>query len=350
MRLSIPGFLGAVSVLILATLTGCKTTQDVFGSTHTLGDAPSSTEEPASDADQPGSLVFYDDFEYEVSRNTRYSRTGNPFTQSGGWEAVKAENFSRKADRANGYLYTVSEIPGYDGSFPGKDSSTVLAIEARPASMRGQTDFYLQYGSGAVPDAVPGNVWFQFWVYSNRYDDPTDQNDQLSAYDRRFKFIYPCNTPYPCTAGNKRWKAMFGSSSAQPKWVEGRPTDLFIFMMDMDHVARYLPAHDYDEFQLGQQNTSQRINPNRWTLVKIHYDTSVAQGSFEAWLRPIGGQWVKVAEWIDGKTPNFVWNIAARDIGGHRIFRMPTTMDKYDSWLYIDDFAMATSEASLPQY
>ena len=42
-------------------------------------------------------------------------------------------------------------------------------------------------------------------------------------------------------------------------------------------------------------------------------------------------------------------------VGGHRAFRMPTTMgcasgSGYDSWYYMDDFAMAISEAALPQY
>jgi PKD repeat protein len=298
----------------------------------------------------PTGVLFYDNFEYNVSRSTQYTREGSPFVSSGGWAAVKSENISGEANRAHGYLYTVSEIPGYSGNFPGRDSNSVLAMEARPASMGGQTDFFLQYGTGSVPETVPGNVWFQFWVYSNRYDDPTNQNDQLSAYDGRFKFIYPCNIQYPCVAGNKRWKTMMGTSSVQPEWAQGGSTELFVSMMDMDHFARYLPSPDWDEFKLGQQDTSERIVPNRWTLVKIHFDTSVAQGQFEAWLKPMGGQWTKVAEWIDGETADFVWNVTAENIGGHRMFRMPTTMDAYDSWLYLDDFAMATSEADLPVY
>jgi hypothetical protein len=59
---------------------------------------------------------------------------------------------------------------------------------------------------------------------------------------------------------------------------------------------------------------------------------------------------VKVAEWIDGNTPYFSWDIPSDGIGGHRVFRIPTTMDDFDSWIYLDDFAMATSEADLPVY
>ena len=72
-------------------------------------------------------------------------------------------------------------------------------------------------------------------------------------------------------------------------------------------------------------------------------------------MRPLGGAWTKVAEWIDGVTPGFTWTIGAAHIGGRRAFRMPTTMGRasgvgYPSWYYLDDFAMARSEAALPQY
>ena len=69
----------------------------------------------------------------------------------------------------------------------------------------------------------------------------------------------------------------------------------------------------------------------------------------------MGGGWTKVVEWIDGVTPVFTWTVSAAHVGGHRAFRMPTTMGRasgsgYDSWYYMDDFAMAISEAALPQY
>ena len=143
---------------------------------------------------------------------------------------------------------------------------------------------------------------------------------------------------------------MLGHSSVVPLWANNGPGELFISNLDMDHNARYLLAPQWDEFKLGQQNTSENIPPNRWTLVKIHYDTSTIQGTFEAWMKPIGGEWVKVAEWIDGVTPNFTWTITAAEVGGHNMFRMPTTVNDHDSWIYLDDFAIATTEESLPKY
>jgi hypothetical protein len=113
----------------------------------------------------------------------------------------------------------------------------------------------------------------------------------------------------------------------------------------------------YNRQKLGQTNTSKYITANRWTLVKIHLDTSTQSGRYEAWMRPIGGSWVKVVEWIDGMTPGFTWKIHPTHVGGHRVLRMPTTIGSatasrglYDSWIYMDDFAMARSEAGLPQY
>ena len=71
------------------------------------------------------------------------------------------------------------KYPGYSGSFPGIDSTRVLAIEARPGSLGSQTDFYLQFGDENAPQgSVPADVWFQFWIYPNYYDDPAGINDQ----------------------------------------------------------------------------------------------------------------------------------------------------------------------------
>ncbi len=297
----------------------------------------------------PDGVTFYDSFEYTVNRNNSGYNDGgdNPFTNQGGWTGVKSVNIT---GGYNGYLYTVTEIPGYSGSFPGRNSNSVLAIEARPGSMGGQTDFYLQYGDiTASRDTVPANVWFQFWIYSNRYDDPTDQNDQLSEYEGRFKFIYPCNVSYPCQQGQLNWLTMFGYSTSEPFWANNDPTQLFMTTNEPFNVSiDYELAEDYNQFKIGQTDVSENIVPNRWTLVKIHYDTSTTRGTFEAWMKPMGEEWVKVAEWIDGVTPNFSWPVAS--VGGHRVFRMPTTINYVDSWMYMDDFAMATSEADLPVY
>jgi hypothetical protein len=305
----------------------------------------------SGDATIPAGVTHFDDFEYTLDRDSASDPTGvnNAFVNQGGWSYVKAVNITGSH---NGYLYTVDAIPGYSGSFPGNNSTRVLAIEARPGSMGSQTDFYLQYGGdSATTDTVPANVWFQFWIYPNYYDDPADINDQLSTYDGRFKFIYPCKSTYPCTEGNLNWLYTLGYTTGEPHWANEDQRELYMTTVDPFNLyIDYQLAPDYNQFKLGQTDVGENLTPNRWTLVKIHIDTSTTSGSYEAWLKPLGGSWVKVAEWIDGETPDFSWIIPAEDVGGHRVLRMPTTIDDVDSWLYLDDFAMAISEEDLPVY
>jgi PKD repeat protein len=313
-----------------------------------------------SQAIVPNSILFYDNFEYAVGRDND-PNAGDTFKIEGGWSWVKAVNTTGSS---RGYLYTTDRIPGYSGSFPGKSSNRVLVVESLPTSMSGQTDFYLQYGDENGPiNAIPANVWFQFWMYTNYYDDPANQEDQLSGYDTRNKFIYPCGHPgtstggYPCETQRQLWMAMLGGHSADPYQVlAGDPSrDLFVKAQQLDWI-RNLNARPENQFKLGQTNVSERLVANRWTLVKLHFDTSTTSGLWEAWMKPMGGQWVKVAEWIDGVTPNFEWQIPPQNVGGHRVFRMPSTVNRgsntgsYDSWLYLDDFSMANSESELPIY
>lgn len=293
--------------------------------------------------------IFEDDFEYVVGRN------GDPDVSATfinhGWSYVKAINNIYHSGY-QGYLYTVDRIPGYSGVFPGRDSTRVLAIESK-ASIA-QTDFYLQYGAeNGSEENLPGDVWFQFWIYPNHYDDPNDIEDQLSQYASRDKFIYPCRTYYPCTEGNMNWLFTLGHTTAEPFWgnAVGDTTQLFLTTVDpFDTMIDYQLAADWNRFKIGQTDLSENIVPNRWTLVKLHFDTSTSSGTYEAWLKPQGGNWVKVAEWIDGVTPDFSWIIPAGQVGGHAIMRIPTTMSYYDSWTYLDDFVIAASESDLPVY
>jgi len=308
----------------------------------------------------PQGLIFFDNFEYDVGRNDPNAAT--LFQQQGLWTGAKTEYkpdlLIPDADGANGFLYTTTSIPGYSGGFPGGTSSRVLVMEARPGTEGNQTDFYLEYGDGENPaydNTIPGNVWFQFWIYINNY------GDQMSRVDARNKFIYPCNGSYPCQTG--KWLISLVDSSYVPHWLSlGSPSRDGAFFMNAANTSAGIAvvtntntvSYD-DRYKLGHTDISERVATNRWTLVKIHVDTSTPSARYEAWMRPLGGGWTKVVEWIDGVTPGFTWTMSAVHVGGHRTFRMPTTMGRangsgYDSWYYMDDFAMAVSEAALPQY
>jgi hypothetical protein len=293
----------------------------------------------------PGEVLFFDDFEYDVLPT---NDPGNLAAfQAAGWGGAKAINVSGSH---GGNLYTTATIEGYDGAFPGVASTRALCINSLAGTLATQTDFYLQYGDEqAPPDTVPGNVWLQFWIYPNR------SGSEQTGYHSREKFIYPCDGPYPCNSG--KWIWLLASSSYEPFNEAAGAGDAFIVSRDNQvGTVSYSLAAPENVSKLGQTDTSELIAPNRWTLVKIHYDTSTPNGTYEAWVRPLGGSFIKVAEWIHGTTPSFSWDIPPENVGGHRVLRMPTTMPANavtgteDAWLYMDDFAIATAESALPTY
>ncbi len=293
--------------------------------------------------------VLFDDFEYVVRRDDQDGR--QKFMSEGGWSGAKAENLTGSHA---GYLYTVDRIPGYAGKFPGKKSSRVLAIEGRPSTFNTQTDFYLQYGFNG--QTIPADVWFQFWMYINNYDDPDNKEDQISHFGAKGKIIYPTKEGYPTHSG--LWMLGCCRSSYEPfmKDLGDASSSIFIHLADYELID-YRSRSGKRTWKLGQTDLSEQLTENHWMLVKFHIDTSTTSGKFEQWIKPMNGNWTKTAEWIDGVTPNFKWKIPASEVGGHQAFRMPTTFnqcrDKSEScdfWIYMDDFVMADSEAKLPNY
>lgn len=295
-------------------------------------------------------LVFIDRFEYDVSRTN--PNAVDLFRQQG-WATAKTQQ--SPSNGANGYLYTVTSIPGYSGPLPGNNSSRVLAIEALPGTLQGQTDFYLQLGTGQVQNAIPGDVWIQFWLY------PQDSGSQRSRYTSN-KFFYVCKDAYPCHSHT--WMLIQGAQNfhASNSFPYGE-TAAGNFMWaaassaGASNISYAGPGADvYASSSLGHNRSPMGMERNRWTLVKMHFNTTRTSGnSWEMWMRTYGGNWTKTAEWIGGVTPGFTWNIPSGSVGGHASMRMPTTVGRpdnqwYDYWMYMDDFAMATMESDLPTY
>jgi chitodextrinase len=303
----------------------------------------------ASTASISTTPIIFDQFEYLVGRE---DPNAPQLFMNNGWSWAKTQ---QSTNGALGYLYTVDAIPGYTGQFPG-GGSRVLAIEALPGVFGGQTDFYLKYGGEAYPrETVPGNVWFQFWIYVNNY------GDQQSQIGTRDKFIYPCDGYYPCSAstgGGNKWLFEVGASinGTNPNGLPS-PGNLYMYSRDntVGDVNNSL-APSGDQSKLSQQDTVNHIRPNTWTLVKLHWDTSTSNGTWEAWITPMGQPTVKISEWISGVTPNFTWLIPDQYVGGHRQFVMPSTIpgpnnsEYYNFWIYMDDFVMASSQEALPVY
>ena len=193
-------------------------------------------------------------------------------------------------------------------------------------------------------------MWFQFWIY------PLHSGSETSQFSTREKFFYVCNTDYPCDS--HKWMIMSGSATynANNMFPLGDPAQgQFFWTLRQsagvsEIINRNAGSPDLINGAIGSPNPVEWMRPNRWTLVKMHFNTTATTGnSWEVWLRPYRGGWTKVSEWIGGRTPGFTWNIPSASVGGHRVLRMPTTVG-YDYSMYMDDFVMATAESDLPVY
>lgn len=303
--------------------------------------------------------ILFDDFDYTVARDDSNS-TALPLFEAAGWGGVKRNPTDTNA---LGYIYTVSSIPGFAGSFPGS-GARALALEGRPNNSSDpsfkQTDYYLQFGDeGTAPiGTIPANVWFQFWIYLNSY------GSELSTLANRNKFIYQTTDGYPATAGEEAYLVLPGSRGFEEVRTSGVPSsfpanEMFLAFQPPDADNTNSTEYPTNKTKLYQNlDNTVKILPNEWWLVKIHADVSGDQGLLEAWLQPEGGAFTKVMEWNGGVTSGFTWPTGSNVWrSGHRLLRMPTTENASplsggdgDNWKYLRDFAIATNESLLPVY
>jgi hypothetical protein len=203
---------------------------------------------------------------------------------------------------------------------------------------------------------------------------------QLSAARNDTKFLYVSNDSYP--SHNHMWMGSLGTNTAglySAVEMAGTPGNTLpnisqaISNVSSPFKTAYVdPGGDTAKRAwLGCGNTDGSVRSdtdpntgivavNRWTLVKQHFNTNNASigNAYEVWLRAYGrASFTKVAEFISGTTPDFTWTISngtdslgrAVGPGGHRALRMPTT-GRANYWMYMADFAIATSESALPVY
>ncbi len=236
------------------------------------------------DRKEPRKLLHCDEFEYEVKQD---EIDKNPaFITQEKWQAVKAINTGRNAA---GYIYTVDRIPGYKGKFPGHNSKRVLAIEAPPGKFQTQTSLHLQLGdANGPPNQIPGDVWFQFWIYLNYYDDPEDKEDQLSGITGG-KFLYPSvDGRYPA---HPLWlftihhhSYVFPMGEKAPRELEAKSYQETFLQTESTSpegpYANIKKGPDYNRWKMGQTNIDERIVANRWILVKLRFDTSTTSAKY----------------------------------------------------------------------
>jgi hypothetical protein len=332
------------SSAIISTATNQTLTingiQDTFTSTTSSGGA----------VVIPAGVLFYDDFEYTAPRIGKTSASNNPFVNTGGWTSLKDEDIA--VGSAHGYLYTVTSIDGYAGILPGRNGTHALMLECVGGTAVAQTDYYVSLFNTATDPSgsIPPDVWFQFWIY------PLNTATFPSQWGARNKFIYPSNDTYP--SNDLRWLYQIGSANVNPNCSSVSNTAGCLSMMIDSRGGTFTidPGDDCagGASKLGMETISEYMVANRWTLVKIHIDTSTSAGTYEEWMRPMNGSWTKVSDWRSGVYPTgFTWD--PNFYTGHKELRIPTTWlgnnaVPPDSYTLLGDFAMAGTEANLPTY
>jgi hypothetical protein len=297
----------------------------------------------STSGDVEGEVVFCDDFEYDVARD-------DPDAVAAFLAAGYAHAKTEQANGGAGYLYTTQSVPGFTGELPGP-GTRVLALEARPTMYPPpegfpyeQTDFYLQIGAENGPlGTIPADLWIQFWVYI------ADVEGFASQFSTRNKFFYPTasDPAYPST--DERWLFMNGSQGFEAEAADGANNFLCMRPPQADNLAD--AEYPTNKDKLYQNVDDAQVQANAWYLVKMHIDTSGPQGRWEAWIRSQDeASLTKIAEWIGGETPDFLWPLSTEQRLGLKALRIPTTVNEFDSWMYMDDLCLTTTEALLPTY
>jgi hypothetical protein len=222
----------------------------------------------------------------------------------------------------------------------------VLVMESNPGSTPppdfpySQTDYYLQLGrEGSSTITLPSNTWLQFWTYAT----------PESRFSTRDKTIYPCSSAYPCVWGpNLGWLFMWGSGGFNTSGDGSSRRFLAVEAANADN--RGDTEYPTNKSKLKQNLSANPLLGGRWYQVRLHLDTSGAQGTYEAWVRERGQTaWTKVSDWRGGVTPQFFWPIPETQRRGHTMVRVPTTVNgPGNSTTYLDDFVIGSSAAQLP--
>jgi hypothetical protein len=285
------------------------------------------------------SFTFADKFDYDVGR----SGGAQSLFTSRGWNYVKAQNFTNSG---HGYVYT-----RWDPTM----NSRVLVLEAVPSTAPpvtgfvNQTDFYLQYGSeNSSLSTIPADAWIQFWTYAT----------PESRFAMQDKVLYPTRSTYP--SSDLGWQLLWGSNGYERGIMDAPAGARFIgvFSNHADYRVDFDPGMDPAMNHKLFQNANRRaLLPGIWYQVRLHLDTSgryvnptngQPSGRYEAWIRARGETaWLKVADYRPGITggPNgLYWPLTSSQQAGHRMLRMPTTVNRYDNTILIEDFVISEDE------
>jgi hypothetical protein len=282
---------------------------------------------PGSNAD-----VWYDDWNYVVNRTDSLAAVLAAF-QAQGYQSVENIN-NGTAATVGGWFYTVTSIPGYAGSFP-RGVARMLCVETNPSPQGDlwQADPSLVFFNNNTPGNLPPNIWLQWWQYNCR------SGVQQTTFDVRDKTFYVSNgseapgANYP--SNNFPWLVLQGAGGFN---FNPPPNDVDNYI-GLQAQRSQVP-HDPGVDPAGGAKMPQNLNagpmilPNTMTQVRLHMDTSGAQGRFEAWARPRGTPtFTKFSEWLGGETMYdgglgeelMLWPTNADDRSGCRAMIWPST-------------------------
>jgi hypothetical protein len=304
-----------------------------------------------------GNPLFFDAFGYVVNRADSAATKQSVFGAAG-W-GIKD---NAQGTGPGGWIYTVGSIPGYAGTIPGA-SGRAMCLETDytrasfiPDFGYYQTDYYLQRSAVGWPT----DFWVQHWIYIN------NSGSQLSTFKSgRDKFLYPNQSnptgTYP-EIGIIQYQGRDGyeyNNPAHPYYSNPDPSSIYLGL-EGDGISNTggVEAGSGTARLYQNANSTLKITANQWWLVKQHIKLTAPTGAWEAWIRPYGGTFTKVADWRPGVTPSFSWPISASApyAQGMLAYKFPTTMNGgattnlYNNWRYYADWAFASSEANLPTY
>ena len=140
----------------------------------------------------------------------------------------------------------------------------------------------------------------------------TDRNSAASK--RGNKFIYPAEQGYPGYDGRvalARWTPIPNILRGRAPLRSGilhRGAGVSGIAEDVAGPSAYALGTPTNRRKLGPRSpTSTSVScPNRWQPDQgPHRHLSSTSGTFEAWMKPLGGKSEKIAEWIGGVTPRF---------------------------------------------
>lgn len=265
------------------------------------------------------------------------------------------------------YLQVASSVPGSSASLP--SGNRILKSRVYTATVQGDVELAIGDSSSAAYNGyIPADVWFQVALYINN----TGSEVTNITANRPMKFWYPCtNGAYPCQSGGsynyfllQTIKNTSGAPFCDTSLNSVTDGSMYLFLRDNDPTnsspawAGNGPVCGLPDNYLGQTSLTEYIRPGRWNIIKVHANfTSASGANFEAWIAPLGGSFTKVMNWISGTTIegyNFTWTYSAGD-GSHRAVALLTShpvnvSTGVDSYMYLDDYYVATSEADLPVY